>query len=274
MSKKCEEISANRRSCGKRLAPGVCRCFSKMAARANHYETLNVSRTSTYEEIRQVYLKLARKVHPDRGLTTSSKEKFQEINSAYVILSCPVLRAEHDRYLGSAVSCLYGGHHDQCTVKQNKCSLTLDIKEGLVELWLETLKDYYTQGETMDRGQQGVQIKTVYVSPTDTTEMGSISITTYKSTSRIHIQGSSYLIWMEEHLPVLETLVSERAKQDESLGKILDSQPRKSQRARQASIMRSAESINCAVCGVEVDSNGDSRDVFATLSHMLCTDRC
>ena len=40
-----------------------------------------------------------------------------------------------------------------------------------------------------------------YVSPGETEVLGTLSLTFYASTSRLHVQGSSYLLWVADHLP-------------------------------------------------------------------------
>jgi DnaJ-class molecular chaperone len=59
----------------------------------NPYQTLGVDRTSSPEEIKQAYRRLAGKHHPDRG---GDKQKFQDIQAAYSVLSDPQRRAEYD----------------------------------------------------------------------------------------------------------------------------------------------------------------------------------
>lgn len=59
----------------------------------NPYEVLGVAPSATPEEIKKAYRKLAAVHHPDRGGDTA---KFQELQSAYDILSNPDKRAAHD----------------------------------------------------------------------------------------------------------------------------------------------------------------------------------
>lgn len=59
----------------------------------NYYDILKVSRNSTIDEIKQSYKQLAKQHHPDKG---GSKEKFQEIQTAYEILSDENKRREYD----------------------------------------------------------------------------------------------------------------------------------------------------------------------------------
>ncbi len=60
---------------------------------ADYYEILGVARTATQEEIKKAYRKLASQHHPDKGGDT---KKFQEIQTAYDILSNPDKRAQYD----------------------------------------------------------------------------------------------------------------------------------------------------------------------------------
>lgn len=59
----------------------------------DHYRTLGVEKTATPEEIKRAYRKLASQHHPDRGGDTA---KFQQIQSAYDVLSDPQKRQAYD----------------------------------------------------------------------------------------------------------------------------------------------------------------------------------
>jgi len=59
------------------------------------YETLDVSRTATPEEIRNGYLTMSRIHHPDKKGET---ETFRNVNRAYKILSDPTLRSFYDKH--------------------------------------------------------------------------------------------------------------------------------------------------------------------------------
>jgi curved DNA-binding protein len=59
----------------------------------DHYQTLGVAKTATADEIKKAYRKLASKHHPDKGGDTA---KFQEIQTAYDILSDDSKRQEYD----------------------------------------------------------------------------------------------------------------------------------------------------------------------------------
>ena len=61
----------------------------------NYYEILGVGEDASADEIKKVFRKAAVKHHPDRW---GSKEKFQEINEAYQVLSDQSKRQQYDAY--------------------------------------------------------------------------------------------------------------------------------------------------------------------------------
>ena len=63
----------------------------------SHYDVLGVAPGATPAEVRQAYLTLARRHHPDRhgGDTT----RMQALNEAWAVLGDPVQRARYDRSL-------------------------------------------------------------------------------------------------------------------------------------------------------------------------------
>ena len=61
----------------------------------NYYDILWVSESASVDEIKKAFRKLAIKHHPDRWW---SKEKFQEINEAYQVLSDEKKRGQYDAF--------------------------------------------------------------------------------------------------------------------------------------------------------------------------------
>lgn len=61
----------------------------------NYYEILGVDENANADEIKKVFRKAAVKHHPDRW---GSKEKFQELNEAYQVLSDEGKRQQYDAY--------------------------------------------------------------------------------------------------------------------------------------------------------------------------------
>lgn len=61
------------------------------------YAVLGVARTSSQDDIKQAYRRLAKQYHPDLNRSDSSVEKkFKEINAAYALLSDPKQRKDFD----------------------------------------------------------------------------------------------------------------------------------------------------------------------------------
>ncbi|MEJ2004918.1 MAG: DnaJ domain-containing protein, partial [Cyclobacteriaceae bacterium] len=66
----------------------------------NYYELLGVSSTSSADDIKKAYKKLALQYHPDKNAgDTQSEEKFKKINEAYQVLSDPEKRSRYDLIL-------------------------------------------------------------------------------------------------------------------------------------------------------------------------------
>lgn len=75
------------------------------------YEVLGVARTSTQEQIKTAYRKLAMKYHPDKNRDDpkGASEKFKEINQAYEVLSDPEKRQQYDRFGNTDFQGFQGG---------------------------------------------------------------------------------------------------------------------------------------------------------------------
>jgi DnaJ-class molecular chaperone len=66
---------------------------------ADHYATLGVSKSASPEDIQKAYRKLARKYHPDMNPDDeSAKKKFQEVQSAFEVLSDADKRKRYDQF--------------------------------------------------------------------------------------------------------------------------------------------------------------------------------
>src|SRR5260221_1086955 len=69
----------------------------------DYYELLGVNRTSSADDIKKAFRKLAMQHHPDRNRDSKeSEKKFKDINHAYDILKDPEKRAAYDRYGAAA----------------------------------------------------------------------------------------------------------------------------------------------------------------------------
>ena len=62
----------------------------------DYYDTLQIPRTASSQEIKKAYYKLAHLYHPDKNPSSSAAEKFRQINIAYRILSDTYSKALYD----------------------------------------------------------------------------------------------------------------------------------------------------------------------------------
>ena len=67
----------------------------------DYYDILGVSKTSSQDEIKKAYRKLAREHHPDMAKADgkdAAEKKFKEINEAYQVLSDSQKKQMYDQY--------------------------------------------------------------------------------------------------------------------------------------------------------------------------------
>jgi len=64
----------------------------------DYYKILGVEKTSSQDEIKKAYRKLALKYHPDKNKEAEAEEKFKEINEAYEVLSDEKKKSYYDQY--------------------------------------------------------------------------------------------------------------------------------------------------------------------------------
>src|SRR5882672_9901281 len=76
------------------------------------YEILGVSKTSSQDEIKKAYRKVAMQFHPDRNPGDKvAEEKFKEAAEAYEVLSDAERKAQYDRFGHAGVSGNGRGFH-------------------------------------------------------------------------------------------------------------------------------------------------------------------
>ena len=74
-------------------------------AKRDYYEVLEIEKSSSSEDIKRAFRKLARKFHPDVNPDDkTAEEKFKEINEAYQVLSDPKRRTQYDQFGHAAFS--------------------------------------------------------------------------------------------------------------------------------------------------------------------------
>ena len=69
-----------------------------MSAKRDYYEVLGVNKSSSPEEVKSQYRKLALKFHPDRNKSPDAQEHFKEISEAYAVLSDSGKRDLYDKH--------------------------------------------------------------------------------------------------------------------------------------------------------------------------------
>src|SRR5579864_8617921 len=86
------------------------------ATKRDYYEVIEVTRTSTAEEIKKAYRRLAVKFHPDKNPgDPHAEERFKELGEAYDVLMDADKRAAYDRFGHAAFEQgggFRGGFHD------------------------------------------------------------------------------------------------------------------------------------------------------------------
>ena len=176
------------------------------------YHSLGVPQDASIDLIKRQYRTMAKIWHPDKNTTRDTTKEFQTLAEAYCVLSNPATRLQYDNQLReinstpakklkyevppNGVETVLNG----CKVNVNSQSITIKTNFD-IDMWISKFEDIYQQSG-IDRGQHGVQFKVPFVS--DEVQYGSISITLYKATHTIHVQGKSVFLWMEEKLLNLE----------------------------------------------------------------------
>lgn len=67
-------------------------------AKRDYYETLDVERNASKDEIKKAYRKLALQYHPDKNKAKDAEERFKEISEAYAVLHDDEKRKMYDQY--------------------------------------------------------------------------------------------------------------------------------------------------------------------------------
>ncbi len=107
----------------------------------DYYETLEVAKGATIEEIKKSYRRLAMKYHPDRNQGNAEAEtKFKEINEAYEVLKDEQKRAAYDRY-GHAAFDQSGGTNP----------FDFNFGDGFGDIFSEVFSDFMGSGRRSAR---------------------------------------------------------------------------------------------------------------------------
>lgn len=80
-----------------------------MAEKRDVYETLEINKNASADEIKQAYRRLAKKYHPDLNHEPGAADKFKEVQEAYDILSDADKKAKYDQFGWAGVDPQAGG---------------------------------------------------------------------------------------------------------------------------------------------------------------------
>ena len=80
-------------------------------AKKDYYDVLGVSKSSSQDDIKKAYRKLALKHHPDRNKENKkeAEDRFKEVSEAYEVLSDSQKRARYDQFGHEGVKSDFGG---------------------------------------------------------------------------------------------------------------------------------------------------------------------
>ena len=163
------------------------------------YGVLGLQPSASASDVKHAYRSLAKTFHPDRNNTPESTALFQKLNQAYQALMN--INNSHERGTSNTHS---KDSRQVCYLslskKENTFCVTVDVTDYMFLVILQECQTYHDISP-IDRRQNGLQMVFPYLSPGDTEQLGSVSLTFYASTSRLHVQGSSYLLWIDEHMP-------------------------------------------------------------------------
>ena len=117
-------------------------------AKKDYYKTLGVERTSSEDEIKKAYRKLAKEHHPDTGPNGGNKALFQEISEAWETLSDPDKKSKYDQFGHDAPRSRFTSEHFYQHQVRKGADLTLVIKLTLEEIFTGVKKTYkYTRAD-------------------------------------------------------------------------------------------------------------------------------
>ena len=208
------------------------------------FERLGLDVTASRDDVRKAYTHLAKLWHPDKNQATDTTEKFQEINNAYIYLTEHFTKLENIDYDPET--------YDHVKIVVNTASVYIQVHHDLIEVWLNACKNKYSEANIIDRGDNGTQFR---VAGKQHTLLGSLSITVYKTTAALHIQGTSAFLWLEEIFTDIKAEVDEYGKSHNLFNKV-----KRSSRIKARISSKSTGKRSCPYCA-ECD----------TVNMMACT---
>ena len=176
------------------------------------YELMGLQPNASLESIKSAFRTLAKQYHPDKNSSPDATKAFQKLNTAYqTLVSLGNDRDQEDNGSDSSVSIALP--NVTLITRENTFSITIDIIDIMFLVFMEECELHHNV-RPVDRGSNGIQFRFDYTSPDDAENFGTLSLTFYATTSRLLVQGTSYLLWVDEHLPLIYKRAESRYTED------------------------------------------------------------
>ncbi|CAH1253656.1 EFCAB8 [Branchiostoma lanceolatum] len=174
------------------------------------YELLQLPESATFSDVHGSYAAYLQEYTKEREVSKKlnhaqrntfkykkSGEELKEVSAAFL--------SHFESYMDSTSDRL---HNSGCySVTHNISCITVNVPKGSISSWKAVCESYYGVAGN-DMGEHGVKYSTTF-SDADTrlgTELGSLHITVYE-TSKLLVQGTSYLLWFVSHYNILQGMV-------------------------------------------------------------------
>lgn len=97
---------------------------------SNYYDLLGVSKSDSYDKVRQSYRDLVKKHHPDVSDLPNAQEWFQQIKAAYEVLNHPKKREKYNQISHNEFVSQHGGYTSEKIEKVTEAQLVGKRKAG------------------------------------------------------------------------------------------------------------------------------------------------
>ena len=167
------------------------------------YGILGIDSSVPLDKIKSTYRSLAKKYHLDKNNSNESTALFRQLNHAYqTLIKCHIYAGHDGDSTHAGPVCVDSMSDITLHTKENTFSVTIDITDIMFLVILGECESYHGVSP-VDRGVNGQQMKFPYTSPGESEHYCSISLTFYPTAFRLLVQGSSYFLWVDQHLPTI-----------------------------------------------------------------------